>query len=343
MRGSDKGSRLSEVVAPSKRGDASLTLASTDTLKSGDWIRLIMQDPADHSLLRHLHGDLLEPGTDTPKLKPPVDWAARVTAVDGQKVTLDRTLRSDVRLEWKPEVFALAPTLRGSGLENLGFEFPGLPKQPHLQEAGFNAIQISGAVDCWVRNITVTDADNGLIMRASRFCTVDHFSARALKRTGLTGHHALWVSSRTQDVLFVDFRFETRYVHDLSVEGFANGNVFTKGSGVEINCDHHRNAPYENLFTDIDVGDPRRLFESSGRKDRGPHSGARTTFWGIRGHGQFPGIPPACDWPLINVVGFGDFPPSQDPCGPWVEPGDGNLRPANLWEAQASFRRSAIH
>ncbi|MDX6766062.1 MAG: glycosyl hydrolase family 28-related protein [Candidatus Methylacidiphilales bacterium] len=340
MQGTDKGQRLSEVVAPSKRGDSLLYLASTDTLKVGDWIRLVMQDPPDHSLLRHLHGNLLEPGTDTPNLKTPVDWAAQVKAVDGQKITLDRPLRVDVRLEWKPEVLALAPTLRGSGLENIGFEFPGVPKRPHLQEEGYNAVHIKGAVDCWIRNVTVTDADNGVIMGGSRFCTVDGFTTRALKRTGLTGHHALWATSRTQDALFHGFRFETTYVHDLTVEGYANGNVFTKGSGVAINCDHHRNAPYENLFTDFDAGDPRRLFESSGRLDRGPHSGARTTFWAIRGQGNFPKIPPTQDWPLINVVGFGNFTPAQDPDGPWVEPGDTEFKPVNLWESQAAYRRS---
>ena len=184
----------------------------------------------------------------------------------------------------------------------------------------------------------LTDADNGVIMGGSRFCTVDGIITRAVKRTGLTGHHALWVTGRTQDSLFLRFRLETTFVHDLTVEGFSNGNVFTKGSGVSINCDHHRNAPYENLFTDFDAGDPRRLFESSGRQDRGPHSGARTTFWAIRGHGTFPKLPPARDWPLINVVGFGNFAPAQDPDGPWVEPADQRITPANLWEAQIKRR-----
>lgn len=340
MKGSDAGKRLSAVAAPAKRGDTSLTLAAPGSLKAGDWIRLVMQDPADHSLLRHLHGDLLEPGTDTSRLKSPVDWAAQVTAVDGQKIALDRPLRIDVRPEWKPEVLALAPTLRGSGVESLGFEFPGAPKQPHLQEAGYNAIHIHGAVDCWVRDVTVTDADNGVIMGGSRFCTVDGFTSRAAKRTGVTGHHALWATGKTQDALFIRFRCDTPYVHDLTVEGFSNGNVFTKGSGAEINCDHHRDAPYENLFTDIDAGDPKRLFASGGRDDRGPHSGARTTFWAIRGHGKYPKMPAAKDWPLINLVGFGGYAPAQDPAGPWVEPGDGNMKPANIWEAQAARRKA---
>jgi len=338
MKGTNAGVKLGDVSEPAKRGDTALTLVSTNLPKPGDRIRLLMQDPPDHSLLHHLHGDLLEPGTDTPNLKQPVDWAATVTAVNGGRITLDHPLRVDVRTEWKPEVFLLSPTLRESGIENLGLEFPGVPKQPHLKEAGYNAIELKGAVDCWIRNVTVTDADNGVIMGGSRFCTVDGFTTRASKRSGLTGHHAMWATSRTQDSLFVRFKCDTTYVHDLTVEGFANGNVFASGSGVAINCDHHRNAPYENLFTDFDAGDPRRLYESSGREDRGPHSGARTTFWCIRGHGKFPPLPLDKDYPLINVVGFGDYPTSTTPSGPWVEPGDGHLAPANLWEAQAQKR-----
>lgn len=334
MKGTDRGADVADVVALSKRGDATLTLSSTSGIKSGDWIRLIMEDPPDHSLLRHLHGDLLDPGSDTLRMKRPVDWAARVTSVDGNRISLDRPLRLDVRPEWKPEVRTLDPTLKDSGIEDLGLEFPGAAKRPHLQEEGFNAIQLNGAVDCWIRNVTVTDADNGVIVAGSRFCTVDRLTTRAEKRTGLTGHHAMWATGRTQDCLFIRFRCDTRYVHDLTVEGFSNGNVFTAGSGVSINCDHHRNAPYENLFTDFDAGDPARLFASSGREDRGPHSGARTTFWCIRGKGNVPPLPPAEHWPLLNLVGFGNYKPSQEENGPWVEPGNGTITPSNLWEAQ---------
>jgi hypothetical protein len=299
-----------------------------------------MQDPGDHSLLRHIHADLAEPGVDTPNLRPPVvDWAVRVAAVEGLVVELDRPLRLDVRREWTPEIFAMAPTLAESGIEDLGFEFSGEPKRPHLQEAGFNAIHVIGAVNCWIRNVTVTDADNGVIMNRSRFCTVEGFTARAAKRRGVTGHHALWATGKTQDALFFGFRLDTTYVHDLTVEGLANGNVFTKGVGVAVNCDHHRNAPYENLFTDFDAGDPRRLFQSSGREDRGPHSGARTTFWGIRGRGIFPPIPPAGEWPLINVIGVGSYSPVRDPDGPWVVPGGDTFAPTNLWEAQVARQR----
>lgn len=341
FEGKDTGERLASVIAPAARGESTLAVDDASRVKPGDWVRLAMDDPGDLSLLLHLHGGLAEPGTDTVRMKRPVDWAARVRSVEPGRIVLDRPLRVDVRPEWSPQILAMAPTVAGSGIEEIGFEFPGVPKKPHLQEEGYNAIQMRGAVDCWVRNVTFTDADNGVIVHSSRFCTIEGVNARADKRTGMTGHHALWASGRSQDVLFTGFRIDTTYVHDLTVEGFANGNVFTNGSGISINCDHHRNAPYENLFTDLDVGDPRRLYESSGREDRGPHSGARTTFWGLRGSGAFPPLPPSGDWPLLNVVGFGDYEPQRNPDGAWVEPGV--REPSNLWQSQTARQKAGIN
>ena len=199
------------------------------------------------------------------------------------RVTLDRPLRLDARLEWQPEVWSSAPNVSEVGVEGLGFEFAGTPKKKHLLEEGFNAIHITGAANCWVRDVTVTDADIGVIIGGnSRDCTVQNVKFLADKRSGTTGHHALWATGGADDCLWSDFEVATIYVHDLTVEGMASGNVFERGRGVAMNFDHHRNAPYENLFTDIDVGDARRVWESSGRTDRGPHSAARATFWNIR-------------------------------------------------------------
>ena len=46
---------------------------------------------------------------------------------------------------------------------------------------------------------------------------------------------------------------------------------------------HHRAAPYGTLFSDIDTGAGLRMFESAGAFGRGPHTGAWTTFWNLRG------------------------------------------------------------
>ena len=280
VKGSFGGAKLAAVSQSAKRGDRELLLSQPLKLAPGTFIRLQMSD-SEHTLGRALHADVEDAGVDTYQsigTKPWIDWAARVVKNAGNRLTLDRPLRLDVQLNWKPEIWSYQPTVTDVGIENLSFEFAGVPKLAHLKEEGFNAIQFTNVANCWVKNLRFTDGDNGVILGGSRFCTVENVEFRAQKRTGLTGHHALWPTGRSQDCLFQNFRFETRYVHDLTVEGRANGNVFRNGSGVALNFDHHRNAPYENLFTNLDVGDPSRAWQSSGRDDRGPHSGARSTF-----------------------------------------------------------------
>ena len=341
VHGAEGGAKLADVAQNAARGDRVLTLTTVAGIQTGDWVRLRMTD-SNHTLGRYLHADQSDAGTDTyatHKNKPWIDWAARVQAVAGARITLDRPLRLDVRLEWKPQIWAAAPTLSEVGIENLGFEFAGAPKKPHLQEEGFNAIEISRAFDCWVRAVTITDADNGIALGGSRFCTVENVRLRAAKRQGITGHHGLWAKAGSQDCLFTGFDVETRFVHDLCVAGLACGNVFRDGSGQSLNFDHHRDAPYENLFCNLDVGNARRVWESGGRADRGPNSAARATFWNIRKQqGNFP-TPP--DWPQINVIGMVGAQPNMTANGPWIEPLPASVAPPDLYKAQ-SERATAL-
>lgn len=317
FRGDDAGGKMADVTRAARRGDRVLTVSSTDGIKTGDRVRLQMNDEGSR-LGRHLHAEVMEAAETTRKeMTPMVSWVAAVKSARDGKIVLDRPLRLDVRPEWQAEIFSYAPTLSESGLENLRIEFPGRPKKPHLLEEGFNAIHFVGASDCWVRNVVICDADNGVTVGGfSRFCTVEKVVFEAARRKEPAGHHALWATGGSQDCLFQDFEVRTIYLHDLTVEGRANGNVFRRGRGVALNFDHHRNAPYENLFSQIDVGQARRVWTSSGRGDRGPHAGARETFWNVSGAGNFPPVP---NWPQMNVVGVPVKVPRRGSSDVWVE------------------------
>jgi hypothetical protein len=62
-------------------------------------------------------------------------------------------------------------------------------------------------------------------------------------------------------------------IHDLTVSWGASLNVFTRGKGEDVNCDHHRSGPFANLFTDINMGYGLRPFASGGAKDRAAYTG----------------------------------------------------------------------
>ena len=162
------------------------------------------------------------------------------------------------------------------------------------------------------------------------------------KQAVVPGHHAIWLKE-SQDCLVTDFRIETVFEHgDLSVEGFANGNVFMRGRAVALSLDHHRNAPYENLFTDLDAGNGARLWASGGDEARGPHAGARETLWNVRhsAGSPFPPLPGAMHfergtnaehgWPQLNLIRVDGYAATRESDDVWVDPAPD--APANLYE-----------
>lgn len=348
--GADTGTKITDVTAGAKRGDTQLRVANASQIAVGDWVRLVLTDDAKHTLGRHLHADQADLGPTSYKRNGDVliDWAAQVTAKDGNELTLDRPLRVDVRGGWRPAIFAMKPTVQECGVENLGFEFAGESYPGHLKEKGYNAIYWSRAVNCWARDVWVTDADIAFNLEEKvRFCTVTDVRILADKRPEKksawdgTGHHGVQLAYLVQDCLIQNFRFDTHYVHDISVDSLPNGNVFSHGSGLNINFDHHRGAPFDNLFTDIDVGDPSRLWVSSGQPAVGPPAGARETFWNIRTQNNKP-APKVPDWIQVNVVGLPGVAPEPTPGKRWIEPLDPDtLTPRNLYQAQLARRKAA--
>jgi hypothetical protein len=334
IAGKPKTRRIAPLAADAKRGDRKLALESSGKIKPGDRIRVVTNN--DPSLGRYLHNDRFDAGKATFDHDNFTSWVARVVAVDKKSINLDRPLRIDLRKQWQPEVWTYQPGVEEVGVENLTFEFAGRAKKPHLKEEGFNAIYFDGGDNCWVRGVEFVDADNAVNVTRARFVTVQDVTFREAKRKSPSGHHALW-ARQAQDCRFTNFTFETQYVHDLSVEGFSCGNVFEKGKGVAMNFDHHANAPYENLFTDIAVGDISRLWSSGGRGDRLPHTAARSVIWGITyNKGKPPKLP---DWPQLIVVGVKGYAKGDKDLH--VEEAGGTLKPANLFEAQKSLKPTA--
>jgi hypothetical protein len=331
------------------RGDKELVLGDASSFSPGDRIKLVMAATPEHG--RHLHAGIHDMGESTAQQKNLVSWVSGISEVNGNTITLDRPLRYDVRYAWKPRIFRFTPTLEEVGIEGFTFVFAGRPKRAHLQEEGFNAIQFTRASNGWVRDVRIIDADMGIKLHGARFCTIQNVVLEQHRRTGMsegridgiTGHHALWAAMSAQDNLFQNFQINTRFHHDISVEWFANGNVFRNGRGVMLNLDHHRMIPYENLFSNLKTDDVSRLWDSSGRKDRGPNAGARATFWNIQyqtGTLQYWGTPERPfpdDWPEINVIGLRGVGPAPEDSHAWVVAQPEGEFPPDLYSAQRTW------
>jgi hypothetical protein len=335
FRGDNTRGIVSEVIGYSRRGDRTLTLASTSNVEVGQRVRLVLFN-TDGSLGRHMHADQANAGSTLAGDKL-VDFSATVTAITGRVVTLDRPLRTDVRAHWNPALLYERPTVEEVGIEDLTIEFPPLRYTEHHEEPGYNGIDFQGVLNGWARRVHMRNADSGVFLRQlTKFVTIDDVRLSAVSsrlHEGIGGHHGLLAGDLAQDNLFIHFAIELPFWHDSSVTTMAAGNVFMSGRAYDMSFDHHRQAPFENLYTDINAGAGTRMWLSGGDTFAGPHTGARTTFWNVRATRE-QSLP---RWALQSTfVGL----PMQgleqpDRSGNWVETMSA-LTPSNLYWAQRS-------
>jgi hypothetical protein len=340
VQGNFQSKQLATVTASAKRGAQVLTVSSTESFQAGQVVELRLVDDEDKSLTKYLYSG--QPGDISNFKGAKSSFVATLLGVDENTITFDRPLRFDVELTWQPTIRQFEPTVSEVGIEELGFDFPVRNYEGHFSELGFNAITMVNVAHCWVRDVCISNSDSGLFIGA-KFCTLSGlvFDSERKPKRGDTGHHGVILGGT--DNVFTDFRFDTRFIHDLGLSANHSGNVFSNGSGVDLNFDHHRRGPYENLFTNIDVGLGTRMWACGGGQKLGLHCGARGTFWNIHSE-QAQQYPPAKFGPAsMNLIGVqSDAESAKNPDGKWfevIEPGQ--LSPQNLHEAQLARRLEA--
>jgi len=264
----------------------------------------------------------------------------RVLEVSDGRLRIDRPLRADIRPEWQPILREYKPTVTQVGIENLTFEFPDTPYEGHFTELGHNGIAMSNVAHCWIRNIHFQNAESGIFF-SGRFSSIDgisYHSTRKGDRFDNKGHHGVALSG--EDNVFSNFDFQMKFLHDLTVTSGSIGNVFSNGKGIDVNFDHHRRGPYENLFTNIDVGKGSRMWSSGGGESLGKHCAARGTFWNLRAGKHLKPPAPYFSPRLINIVGITtETPEETSPDGLWFEViSPEALIPQNIHEAQQQRR-----
>lgn len=340
VRGNFRSKEITEIAQPAERGAKTVVVRDAAGLSAGQEIEIRLSDDEDDTLAVHLYtGD---PRTAISQLKSRTraSLVTRITAVDGDRIEIDRPLRFDIRPEWSPRILRFDPTVTEVGIENLTFRFPNRPYEGHFTELGYNAFAIAGAAHCWVRNVRIQDADSGGFV-SGKFNTIEGLLVESQRQKDeqrqATGHHGVHFGG--DDNLCTNFDLRTHFVHDLGVSHCA-GNVYSNGRGVNLAFDHHKRAPYENLYTNIHAGTGAEVWRCGGGRDLGAHCGARGTFWNIRADNPMP-FPPENFGPWsINVVGlYTNAPGLTSPEGHWLEtiPPE-KLRPQNLHKAQRDRR-----
>jgi hypothetical protein len=341
IRGSFRSDTLGTVTEHAERGSKAITVADASALAVGQEIEIRQMDDEQNSLANHLYSG--DPRISMDKLLGRVraSLVTRITAITGNVVQIDRPLRFDVDVKWKPTVYRFDPTVTESGIESLGFEFPNQPYGGHFSELGNNAFAIAGAAHCWVRNVHVHNPDSGGFISGT-FNTVDGIVYTSDRKPDPNrdsqGHHG--ITNGGNDNLFTNFDFQMKFIHDLTVSRSA-GNVHSNGRGIDLALDHHRHANYENLFTNIDTGLGTRVWRSGGGSALGAHCGTRGTFWNIWADGDIK--PPNGQfgpWSM-NFVGVRmNVEEQTEPDARWYEyTSTAEVAPQNIHEEQLTRRR----
>ncbi|KAL4430798.1 hypothetical protein ABPG75_006054 [Micractinium tetrahymenae] len=309
------------------------------------------------SLDAYLYGDNLV-NSGTPSAMFPnndrLRFPFKVTAVGAGWIQIDRPLPINLRLRWSPAIYSYAPTVQHSGIEDLTFQFRWDTYAEHFDDKGYNAIGIYDSANTWARNIHIIDCTSGVFVGGAEFVTVQNISfwvtrprgTGDMAELGVDGHHALMISHGAYNLLSGFSLPQTRYYHDVSVDALAHLSVVRDGSGLDINLDCHRAATHNNLFTNVDCGRCQRPWQSGGVNNRGAHSAANSTWWGMSS--SIPATPPPslpeCTFgPLLNWVGSFDADVQPGACAAlrWMvqQAGARQLVPADLFTAQRAHRR----
>jgi hypothetical protein len=318
---------LSSISGEAKRGYNSLLVDDTEHLVGHVMVVLHLTDDSEGTLGRHLYADQAD-GGDCSYLQPiTLSIPLRIESVRENAVHFTQPFRVDIRSEWQP-VLRSYPNIDNVGFESFRIRFPETEYAGHLNEPGYNGIFMKGGVvNSWVKDLVIENADNGILTdQLSKWITVD-----GLTFEGREGHHGLNIA-HTADSLFTNLHYSSEWRHYLTVDHRSNGNVFKKitSDGFQISMDHHRDSPFENLFTRVDTD--ANLF-NGGSACAGYPGGARNTFWGH----AYPLIPPYWKHIQSNLVGPTTVEASLTEDREWIEPIE-DLVPRDLHQAQLNRR-----
>lgn len=290
---------------------------------------------------------LVYTGEDTDVIdKDEVAMNAKITNVvrtspDGEGyIELDRALIFPVKVDagWQGLVHLDMPSIQDSGIEKLTIRFKHTLALQHHADRGYNAIQFKSASNVFIRQVNILNADNGIFFSWVHRSTIEDVVIGVTKSRvnpkypkDNNGHHALGIDE-CQANLIQRVSWPACYIHDYTVASSSSMNVLQDSSGRDLNLDHHRTAPFLNLFSNLNVGLGTRPFESGGKQSRGAHSGRGNTYWNLHSQSGRALNLPGCQFgPFLTFVGR--YKGSQCPGKFWIVQRLGQ-KPDNVFAAQ---------
>lgn len=279
------------------RGTKTLAVADTSKLKVGDVLQINWHNRAgkDGPLIKELYGsDYDLPGEpigsrhwEYPE-RPIVRQATTIRSIDNGTVTIADPLLINISRD-VPANFARWDHLSNVGLQDFAMVFPENPFFGHHVEAGFNGVYFTGVHNGWIKNVTITNADAGILTDDLANVTISNIRTDGNHRA----HYSIHVG-KVHNVLVDGNSVHNPTEHTFSFNTLASRSVYTNSvAWVNPTLDQHSGANHQNLYDNITVhitpdktaadGSPMYdLYQAGGAGYWKPGHGRYSTQWNVK-------------------------------------------------------------
>ncbi|WP_244307299.1 right-handed parallel beta-helix repeat-containing protein [Flavobacterium fluviatile] len=270
-----------------KRGKTILTASEIKNLKVGDIVELELfnKEGENADIIKAMYNNAdIKAGSHHWKFPslPLVRQQVEVVEIKGDKITIKDPLLLDIKpsyaaqlIEWKH--------LTEVGIENLKITIPNAPRVAHHVEPGFNGIFLTRVYNSWVNNVTIHNADSGILTEEIANTTIQNIITK-----GSNVAHYTVASGGVHNVLIKNLKVYNDAVHPLSFNTFSTKNVY-QNCTVYKNpvLDQHSGANHQNLFDNVTVyleplaDNSYPIFGGGGADYWKPSHAAFSTFWNL--------------------------------------------------------------
>lgn len=275
------------VLANGLRGQAgsqSVAVNDAGKLAVGDVVELqwLNRQGKDGPFIEELYGDsAAEAGSHhwTFAERPLVRQKTKILAIDGTAVTISDPLLHNISTTI-PAQFARWDHVTNVGIEDLRITFPDAPAFGHHLERGYNGIYFTSVFDGWIRDVTIHNADSGVLSYNSANLTIAN-----IETTGDRAAHYSVHAGNVHNVLVKNLTVNNPARHSLSVNTQSTKCVFQNAIVTKAAVlDQHAGANHQNLFDNI------TMYVDAKRNKTGAYypiwDGSGAGYW-QPGHGRF--------------------------------------------------------
>ncbi len=273
------------------RGALSLKLDNSSSLKKNQWIeiRWYNRDGPEAGIIKALYGNAdVKVGSHhwTFANRPLVVQKTKITAINGQTIQIANPLLHDITASTPADIQSWTP-LTNIGIEDLTLAFPNAAHFGHHTEQGYNGIYFSGSADSWARNLTITNADSGILTYSS-----SNLTFRDIRTTGeRNAHYAVHIGN-AHNVLVDRLQIFNPVLHSLTFNTQSTRNVYKDAIVFSASTlDQHAGANHQNLFDNVTLHINAKkmgnksvypIFDGSGAGYWQPGHGGLNTTWNMR-------------------------------------------------------------